>query len=243
MTHVSWSQRISLFFRGRVDGLLDALEDPERCLHQVVLDMEEQLEAAKRAAARAMANERRLRDRVRDLRREVEELDQGARRAMSMGDEQGARDYLERAEQSRRQADDLDRQLADQERDSTRVKESVRRLDEKVAMAKREQQLLQAKIRQGEARRAMGKALGGVRQTNLASEFERLKDRLATTAEEDHAYLELDDELSGDDLRRRCNQEAVADAVEDRIAALRSEVGGGDTSGEAPDHPPGSAAA
>lgn len=221
-SRISWNQRISLFFRGRMDGLLDTLEDPERSLHQVVLDMEEQLEAAKRAAARAMANERRLRDRIDQLQRESAELDQGAARAVQKGHETEAREYLLRAEVARRRAEELDRQLDTQARDTEKVRLAVQRLGDRVDEARGRQQLLQAKIRQGQAREAMGKALGGARQISLSGELDRLSDRLSSRAEEAEAYLELDDHLSGEDLRRRCSEESMAEAVEERLANLRA---------------------
>jgi len=51
------TQRFSLLVKGRVNAVLDALEDPERSLNQLIIDMEEELESAKRAVASAMAND------------------------------------------------------------------------------------------------------------------------------------------------------------------------------------------
>jgi len=56
--------RFNLLVKGRINAVLDALEDPERSLLQLVQDMEEELDAAKRAVARAMANEDRLRAQI-----------------------------------------------------------------------------------------------------------------------------------------------------------------------------------
>jgi phage shock protein A len=54
-------------------------------------------------------------------------------------------------------------------------------------------------------------------------EFERLGDRVEMCAAAEVAYLQLDDELSGDDLRRRCADAEVDAAVEARLARLREE--------------------
>ena len=53
--------RLNLLMKGRLTALLDRLEDPERSLNELVMEMEEELDAAKRAVARAMANEVRVR--------------------------------------------------------------------------------------------------------------------------------------------------------------------------------------
>ena len=42
-------QRLNLLMKGQFSALLDRIEDPERSLHQIVLDMHEELDAAKRA--------------------------------------------------------------------------------------------------------------------------------------------------------------------------------------------------
>lgn len=233
----TFSQRLSIFFKGRVNQVIDNLEDPERSLHQVVLDMEEQLETAKRAASRAMANERRLRDQVAKLRRDTAEFDEGARRAMAKGREDDAREYLERSQQARQRADELDHQLEEQARDTARVRQSVQQLKERLDDARSRHQLLLAKMRQGEARRAMGQAMHGVQSAGLGNEFERLAERVEVQAGEDCAYLELDDQLSGEDLRRRNQKEAVADAVEDRLASLRAELGVGPAEVESGEQP------
>lgn len=232
----TFSQRLSIFFKGRVNGMIDRLEDPERSLHQVVLDMEEQLESAKRAASRAMANEQRLRDQVAKLRRDTDDFEEGARRTLAKGREDDARDYLERSQQARQRADELDHQLEEQARDTARVRQSVQQLHERLDDARARHQLLLAKMRQGEARRAMGQAIRGVESAGLGNEFERLAERVEVQASEDCAYLELDDQLSGNDLRRRNRNEAVADAVEDRMTALRAELatGQGTAEGETP---------
>ena len=82
-------------------------------------------------------------------------------------------------------------------------------------------QLLQAKIRQGEARRAVNAVMSDVDGRNLFGEFSRLGERVEERAAAEGAYARLDEELSGEDLRRRVEHQAVDDAVERRLAELR----------------------
>ena len=166
MTHsyrqsLSFRHRFAIFFKGRMGGLLDSLEDPERSLHQVVLDMEQQLEAAKRAASRAVANERRLRDKVARLRRDAEEFDHGARRTLAKGHEADAREYLDRAERARRQANDLEQQLETQAEDTARVRRSVKRLHERLDEAR-------ARLAAAEAGASRAKAALATGDANLS---------------------------------------------------------------------------
>ncbi len=227
------AQRFTLMVKGSITSVLDSLEDPERSLHQLLIDMDEQLDAAKRATARAMANEDRLRARIAGHRQDAGRWEDAARRALAKSRRQGeqtkqreadAREAMRRAELATRQADRLAERLAAQEHDTTQIRESVGRLGEQLQDGRARLQILQARIRQGEARRAMGKVMKGAEATNLQGEFERLGERVELWAAEENAYLRLDDELTGRDFARRAENSAVDDAVDSRLERLRAEL-------------------
>ncbi len=227
------ARRFTLLVKGSITSLLDSLEDPERSLHQLLIDMEEQLDAAKRATARAMANEDRLRARIASHRQDAGRWEDAARRALAKRHpeegqteqaEADAREAMRRAELAARQADRLAEQLAAQEQDTAQIRESVAGLNDQLQDGRSRLQILQARIRQGEARRAMGKVLKGAEATNLQDEFERLGERVELSAAEENAYLRLDDELTGRDFARRAENAAVDDAVDSRLEQLRAEL-------------------
>ncbi len=218
------AQRFTLMVKGSINSVLDSLEDPERSLHQLLLDMEGQLDAAKRATARAMANEDRLRARIAAQRQDAGRWQEAARSALAKGRESDAREAMRRAEMATRQADRLAEQLAAQERDTERIRESVTRLNEQLEDGRSRLQVLQARIRQGEARRAIGKVMQGAEASNLQGEFDRLGERVEMWSAEQDAYLRLDDELSGRDFARRAESAAVDDAVDARLEQLRAEL-------------------
>ena len=218
------AQRFTLLVKGRIESVFESWEDPERSLHQLLLDMERQLDAAKRATAQAMANEDRLRSRIETLRQDASRWEDAARRALRKDQQADAREAMRRAELAARQADQLADQLAAQEYDTAQVRESVVRLNERLHDGRARLQLLQARIRQGVARRAMGKVMRGAHATDLHDEFDRLGEQVEIWASEQDAYLRLDDELTGRDFARRAERCAVDEAVEDRLERLRSEL-------------------
>ena len=79
-------------------------------------------------------------------------------------------------------------------------------------------------MRQGEARRAINKVMVGVQRANLQSEFDRISERVELQAAAERSYLKLDDELRGDHLRRRAEDSAVDDAVDDRMKKLKERM-------------------
>ena len=218
------AQRFTFLAKGHVNALLDSLEDPERSLNQLVLDMEEELEAAKRAAAAAMANEDRLRAKISFHEKDAREWQEAAQRFMRKADEAQAREALQRVERAERQRDRLKKQLEEQASETTEVREAVACMNERIGEARARLQLLQAQLRQGEARRAVNQVITGVQRSNLYGEFERMSERVEEQTSAERAYLKLDDELSGNDLRRRVEQSAVEDAVKGRMDKLRQEM-------------------
>ncbi len=218
------AQRFTLLVKGQLNAILDNLEDPERSLHQLVLDMEDQLEAAKRAAARAMANEDRLRAKIAFHDKDARDWQEAAERMVRKTNESRAREALERAERAERQRDRLQKQLDEQAAETQEIRESVARMNQKIGEARARLQLLQARLRQGEARRSINRVMDGVRANNLYGEFDRMSERVEEQTAAERAYSRLDDELSGDDLRRRMEDSAVENAVDERLEKLKSSM-------------------
>lgn len=226
------TQRFTLMMKGRINGLFDRLEDPERSLNQLILDMEEQLDGVKRAAAQAMANEDRLRSKIALQKKDVDVWQAAARRALQKGAEDDARQALKRAELATRQAERLGERLVAQEKDTTEIRSSAERLSEQVEQAKERLALLQAQLRQRAARRAMGRVSQGVSTVDLYGELERMSDRVEQSIAADRAYFRLDAEMRGENLKERLTASEVEDAVDERLAALRTSVASEETAVE-----------
>lgn len=218
------TQRFTLLVKGSIDAVLLKFEDPERSLNQLVLDMEDELEAAKRAVARAMANEDRLRSRITFHEKDAKEWEAAAERAMNQGDEESAREMLERLEQAERQRDRLREELATQSDETREIRDAIAQMHERLQKARSRLELLQAQMRQGEARRAINKVMVGVQRANLQSEFDRISERVELQAAAERSYAKLDDELNGDHLRRRAEESSIRDAVDDRMKRLRDKM-------------------
>ncbi len=218
------TQRFTLLVKGSIDAVLIKFEDPERSLNQLVLDMEDELESAKRAVARAMANEDRLRSRITLHEKDMQQWEEASESAMKKGDEEDAREMVRRLEQAERQRDRLREELRTQSAETEEIREAITRMHDRLQKARSRLELLQAQMRQGEARRAINKVMVGVQRANLQSEFDRISERVELQAAEERSYLQLDDELRGDHLRRRAEDSAVNDAVDDRMQKLQDKM-------------------
>jgi phage shock protein A len=170
-----------------------------------------------------MANEDRLRSQIAVHYKEAASWQSSAERALKRANEGDAREALRRAELAERQRDRLQERLDIQSRETEEVRVSVGQMQDRLEQAKSRLQVVHAQLRQAEARRAVGKAMRRVEHSSLHAEFDRISGRAATMAAEERAYQRLDDELNGDDVRRRFEDLDLADAVEERLAKLRGD--------------------
>ena len=78
-----------------VTSLEEKVQDPERMLHQLIIDMEEELERVRANVAGAIADEIQMRKSAQRARDEVEQWMERATKTMERGDDAQAKAALE----------------------------------------------------------------------------------------------------------------------------------------------------
>src|SRR5262245_57117555 len=76
------------------NSLIDRLEDPKKSVDQTVLEMREQVRAARQEVVRAVASEKQLRGKTEELDKEVERWEKRAELAVEKDDDELAREAL-----------------------------------------------------------------------------------------------------------------------------------------------------
>ena len=61
---MKWLTQFSLVMRSNITSLKDKIEDPERMLHQLIVDMETELDRVRGSVAEAVADEIQMRRRT-----------------------------------------------------------------------------------------------------------------------------------------------------------------------------------
>lgn len=84
---MKWLERFSFVMKSSVTTLREKIEDPERMLHQLVCDMEEELETVRGSVTEAMADEIQLSKQVTQAQAEAETWNGRAVSALERGDE------------------------------------------------------------------------------------------------------------------------------------------------------------
>ena len=223
---MKWLQDFTLIMRSSVSTLREKIEDPERMLHQLIIDMEGELETVRASVAAAMADEIQLRNRVRRSRDEADQWQQRAENALARGDETKARSALEQKSLASERAESLDTEYQRQQQATARLHRSVRDLEDKIRQARQRQTLLVARLTRAESERKIGSTLNQVDQQSAFSQFSRLEQRVERAEALNEAYDRLDDrDPAAEDLAAECDAQQRKEAVQRELDELKQRLG------------------
>ncbi len=175
---MSWLNQFSLVMRSSMTTLKEKVEDPERMLHQLLIDMEEELDRVKCGVAEAVADEVQLRSKA---HREVGDAELWAKRAtdaIGRGNEPAARAALAQKLAAEERAD---RYQADHERQKVAVEKlrrSVDELEDKARQAKQKKTLLAARMTRATSTRRIHQTLDRTHSQSAMAQFNRFEEKV-----------------------------------------------------------------
>jgi phage shock protein A len=143
---MQWLETFTLVMRSQMTLLRERIENPERMIHQLILDMEEELELARERIAEALADETHLTQEVERARTQARLSLERATEALRKGDEALAKSALEQKRRAEERASSLGEVQKTQEVETQKLQEAFRDLEDKLRKARRQQRLLLAKM-------------------------------------------------------------------------------------------------
>lgn len=187
---MQWLETFTLVMRSRLILLRERIENPERMIYQLILDMEEELELARVRIAEALADETHLAQEVERAKSQVQRLVERATEALRKGDESAAKSALEQKRRAEERASSLLEILKTQQVETQTLQEAFHDLEDKLKKAQRQQRLLLAKMALCqldehlddygiEADELQGGLFDKRGQEQLEREFEELKRRVS----------------------------------------------------------------
>lgn len=228
---MGWMERFSLVMRTNLSVICERFENPERMVHQLLIDMEEELAAVRRSVAEAMADEIQLRHKVDAARKEAEQWLEHAKSAIERKDNANAEAALQQKLLAAERADDLTKEYDRQKQQTAKLRDSVRNLEDKIRQARQRQTLLLARMRRADSTRRINSALGRAQDVSAFAEFDRMETRVERAEALAEAYDRLDGkEPEVEELERRFQEQQRADRVKQELESLRQQVGDAGTS-------------
>ncbi|MFN8524288.1 MAG: PspA/IM30 family protein [Chloroflexota bacterium] len=198
--------RVGTLVKANLNDLLDRAEDPEKVIKQVLIDMNNQLIQVKTQVAAAIADEKRLYAKYQEAQQQSDEWQRKAELAIDKGDDELARQALQRKNNFSSTAQGMQEQWQAQSAQVQALKDGLRNLESKIDEATTKRDLLIARARRAKAEETMHKTLGTISSSGALSEFDRLEQRVEEREARAAAYTELS-----------------RDTLDDKFEALESE--------------------
>ena len=222
---MSWFESFGLVMRSSVTTLRERVEDPERMLHQLLIDMQAELDHVRGRVAESIADEIQLKRRS---DRQVElaaSWQKRAGEALRRGDDRAAAAAMT----EKITADELSKQFADDHAQHSvevaRLERSTRELESKIAAAKHKKTILAAKMAQATSKQRIHRAISGSSIDSATAQFERFEDRV----ERQEALSKAHDRLNGrdpsvDDLAAEFAAQERQDRVKEELQRLKESL-------------------
>jgi phage shock protein A len=124
--------RVSQVMSANFNALIDKAEDPRKSLDQTLLEMREQIVAARREVVSSVGSEKQLKKKVEELDKEVEKWSARAELAVRSNDDALAREALLQKRRAVAERDQAEANRAEQRASAFELKEALERMERKV---------------------------------------------------------------------------------------------------------------
>lgn len=217
-------QRFWTMLKSNLNHLIGVAEDPEKMLNQMLLDMQEQLISAKKQVAVAIADEKRLLQQYEQEKNLSHDWEKRAMAAVKAGEDDLARQALERQADHVKQAQAFEQHWHAQKTAVEQLKVALEQLSEKINDAKRKKNLLIARAKRAQAQQQITETMSGISGASGFETLERMEEKIDRMEAEAHATTELAEELVTDKLLTQF-EKLDTSGSSDALLALKEKMG------------------
>jgi phage shock protein A len=189
--------RVAQVMSSNFNALLDTAEDPRKSLDQTLLEMREQIHAARKEVVSGVASEKQLKKKVEELDLEVEKWSSRAELAVRSNDDALAREALLQKRRAVAERDHAEAARGEQRASALEMKEALERMERKVKEFELRKGTIATRAEQAKAGggvEALGKKGAG---PGAFDEFRRMEDKIEHAEHTVLAQGEVDAVLDG----------------------------------------------
>lgn len=219
--------RISRLVRANVNDLIDQAEDPEKMIDQIIRDMQSNITTARSQVASMIAQEKELEADLQESEGLVQEWSEKARRAVSAGRDDLAREALRRKHDASENVEIYREQHATQQHTVERLKQQLQLLESKYQSTLSQRDSLIARQRRAEATQKVADRVSSLSPLDASSELDRMERRIRSNESRAEATVEMED-TSVDAQFRELDYDLD---IENELEALKSDSSSGRTAG------------
>ncbi|MEH2323236.1 MAG: PspA/IM30 family protein [Nostoc sp.] len=212
--------RIRRVVSSNLNDLVNKAEDPEKMLEQAILEMQEDLVQLRQGVAQAIASQKRSEKQYNDAQNEINKWQRNAQLALQKGDENLARQALERKKTYTDSSASLKTSLDTQSTQVESLKRNLIQLESKISEAKTKKEMLKARITTAKAQEQLEGMVRGMNTSSAMSAFERMEEKVLMQ----EARAQAGQELAGADLESQFARLEGSSDVDDELAALKAQI-------------------
>jgi phage shock protein A len=224
--------RLGTLLKANINDLISRAEDPEKILEQLILDMRDQLVAAKKHVAVAIADEKRLKKDLDNNLHMASEWEKKAMMAIRAGKEGLAKEALARKAEYDTLAAEFQKQWEIQKAGADKLRNALHALNNKIEEAKRKKNLLIARQQRAKAQEQIHKTMSSLADNDAFSAFDRMSEKIEKQEAEAAAMEELSSQSY--DLDSKFKDLEANEGADDALAALKAKMGLSSSTASAP---------
>lgn len=223
-----WFERFTFVMRASLSSLREKVEDPERMLHQLVIDMEEELQCVRGTVAEVIADEIQLKKKAEKAASEAAQWEERAEKAMQQGREAQAKAALEQRVQAEERAETLELERLAQKEQTAKLQRSVGELENRIRQARQRRTVLLARLARSNSSRRINQALNRAESTSAFAEFNRLEERVERSEALEDAWDRMDGkDPDADQLEQEFHEQERRDRIQQEFEKLQQRMKSG----------------
>ena len=242
---MSLFQRAHDIVSAKANKALDAAERPDEMLDLSYEQMLDQITQVRRSLVDLAASRKQIELQEQQMQHSIDHLNDQAKAALAQGKEDLAREALSRKAAAQQQMNGLEpqrQQLSEQEQ---KLEQTLSALQTRVNNFRSQKEVLKAQYTAAKAMTSVNETATGISGTasDAGAEIARAGDKIANMQARAGAMDELLqsgvlEDLGGntDDIQQELDEASQAGEVDKELAALKAQLGAGDTK---PELPPG----
>jgi phage shock protein A len=231
---MSLFQRAHDILAAKANKALDAAEKPDEMLDLSYNQMLEQITEMRRALVSIAASRKQVELQETQLQHSVDHLQDQAKAALAQGREDLAREALSRKGAAQAQIDGMEEQREQLTEQEQKLEPALAQMQERVNQFRTQKEVLKAQYTASSAMNSVNENIAGISDSGAA--LQNAQDKIANMQARAGALDELlqsgvleDASGGGDDIQRELDQVTSSSEVDKELAALKAQLGPGDT--------------
>ncbi|MDP3278029.1 MAG: PspA/IM30 family protein [Deltaproteobacteria bacterium] len=217
--------RLAQLIKSNLNDLISKSEDPEKMLNQVILEMNGQLTDAKKQVALAIGDEKRLGKQYEASKASADEWERKAMMAVRAGDDELAKEALQRHREDESIAQEYRSQWEKQRESVNKLRGSLQQLNSKIEEAKRKKNVLNARFKRAQAQKAIQETIAGLNDNSAFDTMNRMEEKIVAAEAEADAMSEVAEHHTGDLLAQKFKDLENNRGADMALAELKAKMG------------------